>query len=314
MADASHSDVAAAAAALGNDLDTDNLREYFHRTFEQKLLECVGGDARTGRWVAFGPAHRSRRMGGGMRGSQHADVDPGAVTQATRMLEKKHELAELDEALLLHKEDFRVKMEALQHRKVGRARRAYFGAGGGVSSHRARCCAPRQDELKRKEAQLAESLQKFDKFVKENDARYVVCVVDAAAACRYRGVTGAVAGASGPCSRPTRRPKPSTRLTSRSRRSAAACLSWHSRRMPLASHRPAAPWHHQLEDHVATLTAQSARQRTRIASMQHYERFLSQCVLHPAARRRGTMNGGHGLLVGRAGCSRRRPSTPKSRT
>lgn len=45
---------------------------------------------------------------------------------------------------MLQKEDHRLKMEALRHRK---------------------------EELERKEADLALALLKFDKFVKENDAR-----------------------------------------------------------------------------------------------------------------------------------------------
>ncbi len=114
-------------------------------------------------------------------GSERAAVDAasGALTQATRMLEKKRELGELDAVLAQHKDDFRVKMEALQHRKV-----CFRALSGSLPSIRRLISPPQisltiggalsrrcKDELLRREAQLHESLTKFDRFVKDNDAR-----------------------------------------------------------------------------------------------------------------------------------------------
>jgi hypothetical protein len=78
------------------------------------------------------------------------------VTPATKLLEKRKEMLEVDGALAAQKEvhslfyiahlskDFQTKMISLQHRR---------------------------EELEVKEHQLAESLMKFDRFLKENDAR-----------------------------------------------------------------------------------------------------------------------------------------------
>lgn len=66
------------------------------------------------------------------------------LTPATRLLEKKREMAEVEQALAAQKEEFQMKMETLQQRR---------------------------DELQRKEQKLKESLLKFDKFLKENDLK-----------------------------------------------------------------------------------------------------------------------------------------------
>ncbi|PIK44422.1 putative coiled-coil domain-containing protein [Apostichopus japonicus] len=66
------------------------------------------------------------------------------LTPATRLLEKRREMAEVESALGGQKEEFQMKMESLQQRR---------------------------EELERKEFQLKESLQKFDKFLKENDSK-----------------------------------------------------------------------------------------------------------------------------------------------
>jgi len=66
------------------------------------------------------------------------------LTSATRLLEKRREMAEVDQALAAQKEEFQMKMESLQQR---------------------------QAELERKEFMLKESLLKFDKFLNENDIK-----------------------------------------------------------------------------------------------------------------------------------------------
>ncbi|ELT94686.1 hypothetical protein CAPTEDRAFT_93836, partial [Capitella teleta] len=73
------------------------------------------------------------------------------LTPATRLLEKRREMAEVEQALAAQKEareasscEFQMKMESLQQRR---------------------------EELERKEFQLKESLLKFDKFLKENDSK-----------------------------------------------------------------------------------------------------------------------------------------------
>lgn len=68
------------------------------------------------------------------------------LSAATTLLEKKRELQEVEHALMAQKEEYHMKMESLQLRK---------------------------EELQRKEFQLKESLIRFDKFVKENDAKRV---------------------------------------------------------------------------------------------------------------------------------------------
>ena len=68
------------------------------------------------------------------------------VTPATAMLETRREMADVDQALDAQKDDFQLKMENLAQRRA---------------------------ELERKELELQESLLKFDRFLKENDARRV---------------------------------------------------------------------------------------------------------------------------------------------
>ncbi|XP_015280779.1 PREDICTED: coiled-coil domain-containing protein 42B [Gekko japonicus] len=60
------------------------------------------------------------------------------------LLEKRRELAEVEQALSAQKEEFQMKMERLQHR---------------------------QQELESKEKQLKEAVLKFDKFLKDSDAK-----------------------------------------------------------------------------------------------------------------------------------------------
>nr|XP_056715657.1 cilia- and flagella-associated protein 73 isoform X2 [Euleptes europaea] len=60
------------------------------------------------------------------------------------LLEKRRELTEVQQALLAQKEEFQMKMESLQHRR---------------------------EELESKEKQLKEAVLKFDKFLKDNDAK-----------------------------------------------------------------------------------------------------------------------------------------------
>ena len=91
-----------------------NLEEYFRKTFEDKLLVNM------------------------------PERDDDHLTPATRLLEKRREMAEVEQALTAQKEEFQMKMESLQQRR---------------------------EELERKEYQLKESLLKFDKFLKENDSK-----------------------------------------------------------------------------------------------------------------------------------------------
>ncbi|KAL5477714.1 hypothetical protein EMCRGX_G024549 [Ephydatia muelleri] len=93
---------------------TAGLEDYFKTTFENRLLVKMP--------------------------EQEADH----LTPATRLLEKKREMAEVEQALAAQKEEFQMKMETLQQRR---------------------------DELQRKEQKLKESLLKFDKFLKENDLK-----------------------------------------------------------------------------------------------------------------------------------------------
>ncbi|KAJ1560222.1 Cilia- and flagella-associated protein 73, partial [Cladochytrium tenue] len=72
------------------------------------------------------------------------DQEEHDLTPATRLLEKRREMMEVENGLAQQKEDFAMKMESLSQRR---------------------------DELARKEAQLKESLVKFDKFLKESDAK-----------------------------------------------------------------------------------------------------------------------------------------------
>lgn len=68
------------------------------------------------------------------------------LTSATRLLEKRREMADVEQDLEAHKEEFQMKMESIQQRK---------------------------EELERKECLLKESLMKFDKFLKENDSKRI---------------------------------------------------------------------------------------------------------------------------------------------
>lgn len=91
-----------------------NLEDYFRTTFEDKLLVKM------------------------------PEREDDHLTPATRLLEKRREMAEVEQALAAQKEEFQMKMESLQQRR---------------------------EELERKEYQLKESLLKFDKFLKENDSK-----------------------------------------------------------------------------------------------------------------------------------------------
>eukprot|EP01147_Barroeca_monosierra_P009985 gene9985-2160_t len=97
-------------------INTDNvsLREYFKKNVEKKLIKQMPEDVLK------------------------------QTTPATELLEKKKELAEVEDALENQKEDYRLRMESLKQRR---------------------------SELERKEYQLQENLLKFDRFLKENDAR-----------------------------------------------------------------------------------------------------------------------------------------------
>ncbi|CAG5111992.1 Oidioi.mRNA.OKI2018_I69.chr2.g6257.t1.cds [Oikopleura dioica] len=92
---------------------TVNLKDYF-KNFDEKLI---------------------------VRAPHNDDAD---ITSATRLLEERREMAEVEHALVAQKEEFQMRMESLQQRT---------------------------EELERKEKQLKESLLKFDKFLKENDAK-----------------------------------------------------------------------------------------------------------------------------------------------
>ncbi|CAH1801380.1 unnamed protein product [Owenia fusiformis] len=70
--------------------------------------------------------------------------DDDHLSPATRLLEKRRELSEVEQALAEKKEEFLIKMESIQQRR---------------------------EELEKKEFQLKESLLKFDKFLKENDSK-----------------------------------------------------------------------------------------------------------------------------------------------
>ncbi|EGD76761.1 hypothetical protein PTSG_08113 [Salpingoeca rosetta] len=91
-----------------------SLRDYFRQNVEKKLIKQMPEDVLK------------------------------QTTPATELLEKKKELAEVEDALEAQKEDFRLRMESLKQRRA---------------------------ELERKEYQLQENLLKFDRFLKENDAR-----------------------------------------------------------------------------------------------------------------------------------------------
>ncbi|XP_066544909.1 coiled-coil domain-containing protein 42 homolog [Amia ocellicauda] len=91
-----------------------NLEDYFRTVYEDKLLVKM-------------PEREDEQL-----------------TAATRLLEKRREMAEVEQALATQKEEFHVKMESLHQRR---------------------------EELGNKEELLKESLLKFDKFLKENDTK-----------------------------------------------------------------------------------------------------------------------------------------------
>ncbi|XP_065831494.1 coiled-coil domain-containing protein 42 homolog [Oscarella lobularis] len=91
-----------------------NLEDYFKTTFQDKLLLKM------------------------------PEREEDHLTAATRLLEKRREMNEVEQALNAHKEEFQMKMESLHQRR---------------------------EELERKEYQLKSSLLKFDKFLKENDSK-----------------------------------------------------------------------------------------------------------------------------------------------
>ncbi|KAJ3262259.1 Cilia- and flagella-associated protein 73 [Boothiomyces macroporosus] len=66
------------------------------------------------------------------------------LTPATKLLERRREMLEVESGLQKQKEEFSMKMESLSQRR---------------------------EELARKEIQLKDSLLKFDKFLQENDAK-----------------------------------------------------------------------------------------------------------------------------------------------
>ncbi|KAG8455665.1 hypothetical protein GDO86_001743 [Hymenochirus boettgeri] len=72
------------------------------------------------------------------------DREDDFLTSATRLLEKRREMAEVEQALSTQKEEFQMKAESLQQRRT---------------------------ELEQKEEKLKDSLFKFDKFLKENDSK-----------------------------------------------------------------------------------------------------------------------------------------------
>ncbi|XP_063313160.1 cilia- and flagella-associated protein 73 [Pelobates fuscus] len=91
-----------------------DLREYFRAAFEDKLLVKM------------------------------PEREDDFLTPATRLLEKRREMVEVEQALNSQKEEFQMKTESLQQRST---------------------------ELEHKEEKLKDSLFKFDKFLKENDSK-----------------------------------------------------------------------------------------------------------------------------------------------
>uniref|UniRef100_A0A1I8I398 DUF4200 domain-containing protein n=2 Tax=Macrostomum lignano TaxID=282301 RepID=A0A1I8I398_9PLAT len=106
-----------------------SMEEYFRTTFEDKLLVKM------------------------------PEREDDHLTSATRLLEKKREMMEVETALSAQKEEFQMKMESLQQRR---------------------------EELEKKEHQLKESLLKFDRFLKETDAKRVRAVKKAGDERAYR--------------------------------------------------------------------------------------------------------------------------------
>ncbi|KAI9176031.1 hypothetical protein H9P43_006395 [Blastocladiella emersonii ATCC 22665] len=90
------------------------LAEYFRHNVEKTLQVCVPGN------------------------------DEADITPATRLLEKRREIQDLEAGLTREKDEFRIRMDML---------------------------AQRREELTRKEGMLGDSLTKFEKFLKDNDAK-----------------------------------------------------------------------------------------------------------------------------------------------
>lgn len=72
------------------------------------------------------------------------DAEVVYETPATRLLEKRKEMADIDQSLAAQNEEFHLKVESVKNRR---------------------------NELRRKENLLKESLVKFDKFLRENDGK-----------------------------------------------------------------------------------------------------------------------------------------------
>eukprot|EP00118_Oscarella_pearsei_P003882 m.16123 g.16123 ORF g.16123 m.16123 type:complete len:194 (+) comp26749_c0_seq4:49-630(+) len=108
-----------------------NLEDYFKTTFQDKLLLSVLLYENS----TIATSSFCRKM---------PEREEDHLTAATRLLEKRREMSEVEQALNAQKEEFQMKMESLQHRR---------------------------GELERKEYQLKGSLLKFDKFLKENDSK-----------------------------------------------------------------------------------------------------------------------------------------------
>jgi Domain of unknown function (DUF4200) len=70
--------------------------------------------------------------------------DDHELTPATRLLEQRKEMEDVDYGLEKKRKDYQIKMESISQRR---------------------------EELGRKESQLKDSLDKFDKFLSENDGK-----------------------------------------------------------------------------------------------------------------------------------------------
>lgn len=66
------------------------------------------------------------------------------ISQSTLLMKKRKELREIDDALEFMKEDYAQRMEA---------------------------CYAKEQELSRKQLEMKEQIQKFDKFIKENESK-----------------------------------------------------------------------------------------------------------------------------------------------
>ena len=72
------------------------------------------------------------------------EPDENQLTTGTRLLEVRRQMQEVDQGLTIQKDAYRSKMESIEQRR---------------------------SDLEKKQEQLRESLEKFDKFLKENDAK-----------------------------------------------------------------------------------------------------------------------------------------------